>query len=469
MLKKLLNYGVDNTTVSHVKERVRLTNLMIICFTPMTLFYIGFSQFYFPEISWIYWGTLVFSVFAIWVNGKGWDLLSSFLLSIMPASAVFLVQITTVAPGGSVNPYLQVASIGFWVMPWLVFSFREKWLLAASVTYCIVTLAVAQPLAAYFYIEADYTMVYSQLFSMILLVSGGSALTIGMFLFQLAVTKLNKEKDLMFESMKKREVELSNSELELKEYISKQEEYKKEEEKQQWVSVGLSQINEVLRNNNEELAKLSDVVIKQLVKYLDANQGGLFISNGKDGDGEVLELQTCYAYERKKYLQKEILPGEGLVGQCFIEKEPIYMTEIPEDYMEITSGLGKSTPKNIIIVPLIYNERVVGVIELASFNVMEEYKLLFVEKVAEGIASVVSNARVNEKTKMLLEDTQQQAEELRTREEEMRQNMEELQATQEAMQRKQQELEEMKLAFEKKTEALETERDELLKKLEQSE
>jgi GAF domain-containing protein len=165
------------------------------------------------------------------------------------------------------------------------------------------------------------------------------------------------------------------------------------------------------------------------------NQGGLFLLES-EGSDEHLNLAACYAYERKKYLTRRVEIGEGLIGQCFLEKDIIYMTKVPQDYVQITSGLGEATPGCIIIVPIMTNDEIVGVMELASFKPVEKYQLEFLKKVAENVASSIVSSRVTERVKNLLTESQQQTEEMRAQEEEMRQNMEELQATQEEMRRK---------------------------------
>lgn len=209
-----------------------------------------------------------------------------------------------------------------------------------------------------------------------------------------------------------------------------------EEDKQRnWSSLGLAKFAEVLRNQ-EDLHKLGDMIIKQLVEYLNANQGGLFIRNDDDQDNVYLELLSCYAWEKKKFMNKHIALGEGLVGECWQEGNTIYLTEIPENYVAITSGLGKANPNNILIVPLKVNEEIFGVIELASFRLYKAHEREFIERACENIAATISTAKVTDRTKRLLAQTQQQTEEMRAQEEEMRQNMEELSATQEEMQRK---------------------------------
>jgi GAF domain-containing protein len=153
----------------------------------------------------------------------------------------------------------------------------------------------------------------------------------------------------------------------------------------------------------------------------------------------MLKMRSCYAYGRRKNLSKTIHLGEGLVGQAFREKDIIFLTDIPSDYIQITSGLGKALPNSLLIVPLIHNEQVVGVLELASFQIFEEFQIQFIQKLMESLASTLISVSDNDRTKMLLEESQLRTEHMRAQEEEMRQNMEELSATQEEMHRKEQE------------------------------
>ncbi|MFN3839967.1 MAG: GAF domain-containing protein [Cyclobacteriaceae bacterium] len=215
-----------------------------------------------------------------------------------------------------------------------------------------------------------------------------------------------------------------------------------EDKKRNWATEGLAKFGEILRSNTNDLNKLADEIIMNLVKYLKGNQGAIYIVDDVDnGEEPTISMKSCYAWDKKKYLNHKIHKGEGLAGQAWQEGETIYLTEVPQNYIKITSGLGDANPTCILIVPLKVNEQIFGVVEIASFTELKDFEIEFVEKIAESIASTISSVKVNARTQRLLEESQQMTEQMRAQEEEMRQNMEELQATQEEMQRNQSETE----------------------------
>jgi len=205
--------------------------------------------------------------------------------------------------------------------------------------------------------------------------------------------------------------------------------YKKEEQERSWTSDSIARINDILRSSTESIEDLGFELIQAIVKLTNSMVGGFFIVS--DDDEPEIKLIASYAYDRRKYLEKSFKPGEGLIGRSVIENEQTYLTDIPETHLSIKSGMGQSKPVSLLITPIHMNEKVFGVIEIASFNMMEKYQLEFVRTIGENIATTISNLQTNIHTSHLLEHTKQQAEEMLSQEEEMRQNMEELRATQE--------------------------------------
>ncbi len=210
---------------------------------------------------------------------------------------------------------------------------------------------------------------------------------------------------------------------------------KEDDDMQTWATEGLAKFGEILRQHNVGLEELTFSLMSNLVDYVDAIQGGLFVKNDEDEVNVTYDMTGAIAYDRRKSDDVSFAYGEGLVGRCAFEKLTIYMEEVPENYVNVTSGLGSSNPRSILLVPAILNDEVYAIIELVSFNKFEKYQIEFVEKIGENIASTISNVKVTERTNRLLEQSKHQSEELAAQEEEMRQNLEELQATQDEVTR----------------------------------
>lgn len=205
-----------------------------------------------------------------------------------------------------------------------------------------------------------------------------------------------------------------------------------------WITTGLAKFAELTRTYQQNTTEMAQEALSALIVYLDANQGAFYIVD-EEGDESYLTLIALHAWGRKKYRQLQFEKGEGIAGQVWQEEQYIYLKEIPEDYIAITSGLGKAKPKTLLVVPLKINNETLGVLEIASFREYKEYEIKFTIQATEVIASALSVIRTSDLTQAYLVKAREQAEELRSQEEEMRQNMEELSATQEEMFRKEKE------------------------------
>ncbi len=227
---------------------------------------------------------------------------------------------------------------------------------------------------------------------------------------------------------------LGNELLKLQENLKKtkidEDKRKIEDERRNWATKGLAMFGEILRHSTGNINKLADQIIQNIVKYINANQGGIFIYNDSNPSDVYLELLSAFAYDRKKFFEKKINLGDGIIGMCAIEKETVYLTEIPKDYIEIESGLGEAQPNSLLVFPLKLENEILGIVEIASFNKFKIYEIKFLEKLAESIASTLSTAKINERTAKLLDESRKQSEELAIQEQEMRMNIDEMHSTQ---------------------------------------
>lgn len=202
------------------------------------------------------------------------------------------------------------------------------------------------------------------------------------------------------------------------------------EAEEAWIAEGKEAISNILRIHNK-LDVLAYEVLVCLVKYSKVVQGSFYFY---DEERKAIVNLASYAYNRRKYVNQEFRIGEGLIGQCAYEKDIIYRTEIPDDYFTITSGiLGDQKPQELIIIPLITDEKLYGILEFASISEIPPLTIRFFKDLAEIIARTIFNISVNERTERLLLESQQMTEELRENEEELRQNAEEMMATQEEL------------------------------------
>ena len=209
-----------------------------------------------------------------------------------------------------------------------------------------------------------------------------------------------------------------------------------------WIVTGVAEIGEILRIHNN-LEELGDEVIAYITRKIGAIQGAFYVVNDDNKDDHHIELKASYAYNKKKHLKGRYRFAEGLVGQSAIEQDTILRTEIPYNYVTITSGLlGEQRPDCILIVPLITNEQVYGVMEFAGFGKFTSKHVKFVEEISLITARTVFNIKVNERTRRLLGESQQMSQELQEQQEVLRQNAEEMEATQEELKHSNHRLEE---------------------------
>jgi methyl-accepting chemotaxis protein len=247
---------------------------------------------------------------------------------------------------------------------------------------------------------------------------------------------------------------LGNALLEMQKNLSdakeSEEKQQKENDRLSWTQNGITQINEILRLENETLEQLTFSITTFLIKYLNANQGGFYVIDDDDKDNIHIRLVSSYAFDRKKQLEALLQIGEGLVGRCVKEKEVIYITNLPDGFMYITSGLGDRTPNVLLISPLIFEENIFGVIEIASFNEIDDYKRFFIQEACERIASSISNIKKNVRTNELLKKSQAQADKLNARENEFDEKLKELDTIQKDVSIKSKETKELLNAITKK-------------------
>lgn len=200
-----------------------------------------------------------------------------------------------------------------------------------------------------------------------------------------------------------------------------------EEQQRRFIITGVSEVGELLRKY-PNLKELGDALSAYFSTKLNCIQCAFYLAyESEEREKQEIELISTYAYSRKKYIKGRFIAGEGLVGQAVIEQDQLYRTEIPSNYVTITSGLlGEQRPRAILITPLITNASVYGVIEMASVHPISELHRNFMLQVGSSIARTIFNVTVNERTLKLLSESQQMSSELREQRTQLLQNAEEM-------------------------------------------
>ncbi|HEY8934023.1 MAG TPA: GAF domain-containing protein [Cyclobacteriaceae bacterium] len=182
--------------------------------------------------------------------------------------------------------------------------------------------------------------------------------------------------------------------------------------RREWCTSGLAKLVPLVQNQGD-IKKLGDSVVKYIVQYTKSNQGCLFVVPIESNNNDHLKLISCYAWNKNRHINMTIDKREGLVGQCWQEGEPIFLTHVPQNYVQISSGLGDACPRCVYLAPIKMNNVVYGVLELASFHRFEKFEIDFINEACESIASGIFAIKMTAGTDVLLSQCTSQIESLK--------------------------------------------------------
>jgi HAMP domain-containing protein/CheY-like chemotaxis protein/signal transduction histidine kinase len=228
---------------------------------------------------------------------------------------------------------------------------------------------------------------------------------------------------------------------------------------QDWLKTNLAKFTRLLQGQRD-LQTVSRTIMSELAPLVSMQHGVFYLNESPNGQPD-LALLASYAYTERKHLANRFHAGEGLVGQCALEKQSIVLTQVPEDYVQISSGLGEATPMNIVVLPVLFEGEVRAVIELASFYRFSETHLMFLNQLTESIGIVLNTIAATMRTEDLLKESQSLAGELQTRQRELtdtntrlEQQARTLQMSEERLKQQQEELQQTNEELEEKAELL---------------
>jgi HAMP domain-containing protein/signal transduction histidine kinase/CheY-like chemotaxis protein len=226
---------------------------------------------------------------------------------------------------------------------------------------------------------------------------------------------------------------------------------------QDWLKSNLAKFTQMLQGQ-KDLKTVTNKILSELAQVVNAQHGVFYILGQDDnslGNQNVkLKLFAAYAFKEEKDISHDFAIGEGLVGQCALEKERILLTNVPSDYIKISSGLGEAKPVNLIVLPVLFETEVKAVIELASFDTFSKTHLDFLEQLTESIGIVLNTIETNSRTEDLLSQSQSLADELRRTNEELQDKALLLVKQKEEVEEKNKEIEDARKSLEEKAEQL---------------
>ncbi len=250
-------------------------------------------------------------------------------------------------------------------------------------------------------------------------------------------------------------VEAQGEVLQLKERVNQMivnlRETTQKNREQDWLKTNLAKFSGMMQGQ-KSLESVSSMIMSELTPLVQASHGAFFVMD--EVEGKTLRLLATYAYKERKHVANRFRLGEGVVGQAGLEKKAILLTKVPHDYIQVTSGLGEAAPLNLIVLPVLFEDEVRAVIELASFEPFSPIHRLFLEQLTESIGVVLNMIGANMRTEELLKQSQSLADELK-------EQSSELQRQQSELKRSNQELEQQAQTLRSSEEMLRDQQEEL--------
>lgn len=264
-------------------------------------------------------------------------------------------------------------------------------------------------------------------------------LTLAIYLIYRYITereqKAKRDKEILEQKIAEGQKEISEKMhlLEIQQKEIQERDYREKEIK--FHNEGIARFSDIFSQKRKDVKELSTSLVSELVKYVGANAGLVFVSDDSDPERIKLQISGEYCYDTDKTRKEEFIPGEGYVGTCYIEKNLIEIDDLPAGFIVLNSGLGRTDLKYDIFVPVVQENICLAVIEIASIEKLPKYKISFIEKIADNFSSVIAIQKANERMQKMLNENISQSEILKSQEEELRQNLEEMHATQEDLRR----------------------------------
>ena len=433
-LQQLVQIGIHEGLPDYLAQKVAITNQVGFLLGVISIPFVLISYFAFGNLALIpFFGVVAGAASIVFNSLNRYDLARIVIGLGIPLLAMFFHACIAPADSAGISS-LYMIQFGMATFPIVLFDLRELRYLIPLMVVTSGAILLFPYVNGQFDFGYDYSPFETGMVSVFAFSTSLFFSIAGIFTLSYSSKKSSETVGKLINEMSQRQSEIEANKSELEQNFADLEKSQLEEAKRQWESKGHAQFSNLLRNAADRKILL-DKAIAFIVEYAEASLGGIYVLEEKEGRS-ILRLDATFAYDRKKYIDREFEVNEGLVGQCYQEEQFIYQNKIPENYINIKSGLGDIPPKSLILVPLKSGQTTLGIMELALLRELEANEIHFLCSLGENLATAIGIIESNLRTQTLLSDAQEQSEMLRAQEEEMRQNMEELSATQEEMHRR---------------------------------
>ncbi len=239
-----------------------------------------------------------------------------------------------------------------------------------------------------------------------------------------------RDKQILQSRIEEGEYELKRQQDEIERHKTEILEKEKAAMETNWYNKGMTMIMDIISKNSHDLNIMATQFINVLVEYLGVNVGAFYILNKTEHEAPYFEMVGSFAMSDINS-KLSVSVDEGYLGVCYKEKQKLIVDNLPQGYILFKSGLGHTSLKNLILIPLLLDNELKGVIELASFEMLPEYKVSLIDKLADNLASSIEIMQMNSRMKKMVDQLNEHMEEMNSQKEEMMQNIEEMRATHE--------------------------------------
>lgn len=434
-LESIISIGKQDTISNEENERIVVTNFIGILLSLLCVPFTVICLLWLPEGRYLGFLFIAFASSSILCNKYHYYKLAKALIVYCAPLICYWFSILVLYPDPATHfSSLSILYSIFFLTPWLVYGLENLKNLISGLFYSISLLFLFPFVNDLFPVELSETYI-AEVFA----TGWGIYLCMGTFLsfyagalFYFLKNKQQSEvKNLnLLDSINERAEELERVNKKTDDFIAELETKREADKRRSWVDKGLTIFSSLLREN-ESIELLYQDLISQLIKYLDASQGGLYIIN-TTAEEPHLDLVSSSSFTREQFEITKIEFGEGIVGRVAMDKELMVLDNLPDTFYKVSSGLGEALPTSVIVVPMITNDEIFGVVELATFKPLDKYHIEFLERVSEMFASTLGVFQNNEKNRILLEDTQTAAQNFKQQEEGLIEMIEELQFAQDS-------------------------------------